>query len=196
MRTRLFAALLLAAVGIAGVAKAEGGGIITGKVEATPAKYLEDTVVYLRALPGTYPSQKRVMDQQGMKFVPHVLVVTQGDTVTFLNHDKVDHNVYSPDGEGYNLGNFKQGENASYTFKKTGVYSQLCSVHPEMLAFIFVGQNPYASVVDAKGNFTIKDVPPGTWQLEVWNADKLKATEKTVTVVAGQTVTESLSVKR
>jgi plastocyanin len=190
---RLFATAL--ALCVASVARADGG-TISGKVDVQPAKYLEDTVVYLKSVPGTYAPKSYAMDQKGMKFIPRILVVTQGDTVKFLNHDNVPHNVYSPDGEGYNLGNFKQNEDASYTFKKSGVYTQLCSIHPEMLAYVFVGQNPYASAVDTKGNYTLKGVPPGSWQLLVWNANKLKAADKTVTVAAGQTVVENLSVKR
>ena len=172
------------------------GGTITGKVDVQPAKYLEDTVVYLKSVPGTYAPKKVAMDQKGMKFIPRLLTITGGDTVRFLNSDAVAHNVYSPDGESYNLGSFAKGEEASYTFKKTGTYTQLCSIHPEMLAYIFVGQNPYSAAVDSKGNYTLKDVPPGNWQLAVWNANKLKAPEQSVTVVAGKTVVQNLTVKR
>ncbi len=178
-----------------GTAWAEGG-TISGKVDATPPKYLADTVVYLKSVPGTYPPKTVSMDQKGLKFVPTIIAITQGDTVKFLNHDTVAHNVYSPDGEAYNLGTFKPDQEASYTFKKAGAYSQLCSIHPEMLGYIFVGQNPYSAVVDAKGEYVIKDVPPGTYQLAVWNADKLKAPEKSVTVAAGKTDQENISVKR
>lgn len=190
---RVLAAVVL--FSLPSMALAEGG-TITGKVDVTPAKYLEDTVVYLKAVPGTYAPKTLAMDQKGMKFIPRVMALTQGDTVKFLNNDGVAHNVYTPDGEGYNLGSFGKGESASYTFKKTGVYTQLCSLHPEMLAYIFVGQNPYSAAVDAKGNYTIKDVPPGTWQLAVWNANKLKAAEETVTVSAGKSVVQNLTVKR
>lgn len=190
---RLLAAVLL--LFLPSVVLAQGG-TISGKVDVQPAKYLEDTVVYLKSVPGNYAPKKLAMDQKGMKFIPRVMTITQGDTVRFLNSDSVAHNVYSPDGESYNLGSFAKGEEASYTFKKTGVYAQLCSIHPEMLAYIFVGQNPYAAAVDAKGNYSIKDVPPGTWQLAVWNANKLKAPDESVTVVAGKTVVQNLSVKR
>ena len=135
------------------------------------------------------------MDQKNMTFIPHVLVVTKGDTVKFLNHDNVAHNVYSPDNDAYNLGTFKQNEERTHTFDQEGAYTQLCSIHPEMLGYIFVGQNPYAAPVDAKGHYAIKDVPAGTYQLEVWNP-KLKAPAKSVTVAAGQTVTADLSLKR
>ncbi len=171
------------------------GGSITGKVQATPATYLADTVVYLRSVPGSWAPRKVSMDQRGMQFIPHVLTITQGDTVEFLNNDHVAHNVYSPDGEGYNLGTFKTSENATYTYRKAGVYSQLCSIHPEMLAYVFVGQNPYASAVDASGHFAIKGVPPGTYQLAVWNA-KLKSADRPVTVTGGASTQVDLSLQR
>ena len=193
--TMMLRTLTLAALGTASVALA-ADGTITGKVDATPAKYLEETVVYLKGAkaPGKAPETKS-MDQKAMTFVPHVLVISRGDTVNFLNHDNVAHNVYSPDNEGYNLGSFKQDEQRSYKFQKEGAYTQLCSLHPEMLAFIFVAPGPYAAAVDKKGNFTIAHVPPGTYQLAVWNSH-LKASDKPVTVAPGQTVTENLSLKR
>lgn len=183
-----------AACALATAAFAEGG-TIAGKVEVTPPKYLEETVVYLKSVAGTYKPKTHAVDQKGMKFIPQLIVVTQGDTVKFENHDNVVHNVYSPDNEGYNLGSFKQNENRSYTFAKAGVYTQLCSVHPEMLAYVFVGQNPYAAAVDKKGHYSIKNVPPGSYQLSVWNAH-LKGPEKNVTVTAGKTAEENLVVKR
>jgi plastocyanin len=186
--------LALAALTAAGAARAEGG-TIKGKVEATPPKWLEDTVVYLKEVPGTYPPKTHALDQKGMRFLPHVMAIVVGDTVKFLNHDTLVHNVYSPDGEGYNLGSFKQDEERTYTFSKAGTYSQLCSIHPEMLGYVFVGQNPYASPVDKKGAFEIKNVPPGTYKLSVWNSH-LKAADKSVTVAAGKTLDETISVKR
>ena len=195
-RRSTLARLLAAALGLAAShpALAEGGAI-SGKVDATPAKYLGETIVYLKSVPGTHKPRSVSMDQKGMKFIPHILLVTQGDTVKFLNHDNVAHNVYSPDNEGYNLGTFKQNEVRTQVFAKAGVYSQLCSIHPEMLGYVFVGQNPYAAAVDKKGKYVIKNVPPGSYQLAVWNS-KLKAPEKPVTVTAGKTVEENFTVKR
>jgi plastocyanin len=187
-------AFAAAAFTFAAAALAEGG-TIKGKVDATPPKWLEDTVVYLKEVPGTYAPKSHALDQKGMRFLPHVMAIVVGDTVKFLNHDTLVHNVYSPDGEGYNLGSFKQDEERTYTFSKAGTYSQLCSIHPEMLGYVFVGQNPYAAPVDKKGAFEIKNVPPGTYKLSVWNSH-LKAADKSVTVAAGKTLDESFSIKR
>ncbi len=178
----------------AGPALAEGG-TVSGRVEATPAKYLEETVVYLKGVKAPAKPQTHVMDQRNMAFVPHVLAVAAGDTVKFQNHDGVVHNVYSPDNEGFNLGSFKKDEERSYTFKQEGSYSQLCSMHPEMLAYVFVAPSAYAAAVDKKGHYTIANVPPGTYQVAVWNS-RLKGAAKPVTVTVGQTATVNLSVKR
>jgi plastocyanin len=187
----LFAALLLAAAAPA----AAQTGTISGKVEVTPAKYLAETVVYVVKAPGTFEAKTVSMDQKQLTFIPHVLVITVGDTVKFLNHDNVAHNVYSPDGTPYNLGTFKPNEDRTHKFDEAGSYSQLCSIHPEMLGFIWVNQNPYAAAVDAKGQYTIKNVPPGSYQLAVWNSH-LKAPPKQVTVAAGKTLQEDFAVKR
>ena len=187
--------LTLALCAAAALPAAAQTGTITGKVEATPAKYLAETVVYVVAAPGTFAPKTVPLDQKALTFRPHVLVVTKGDTVKFLNHDTVAHNVYTPDGTPYNLGTFKPGESRTYTFKKQGAYTQLCSIHPEMLSYVFVNQNPYAAAVDAKGHYAIKDVPAGRYELAIWNSH-LKAPKKAVTVTAGKPVEMDFDLKR
>ena len=177
-------------------ALAGGGGTITGKVDASPAKYLGETVVYVTNVAGSFGGKTATVDQKGMQFIPHTIAVTAGDTVQFQNHDGVDHNVFSPDNEGFNMGSFKPNETRSYTFKKPNVaYSELCSVHPEMLGYVFVGQNPFHAVVGGDGSFTINDVPPGNYQVAVWNP-KLKAAEQSVKVDAGGSASVNFSLKR
>jgi plastocyanin len=177
-----------------GVARA-AGGTVSGKVEVTPAKYLAETVVYLEGVAGVHAPQTHEMDQQGLKFVPRLLVITAGDTVKFMNHDGVAHNVYTPDGDTYNLGAFKNGEERTQTFKTPGAYSQLCSIHPDMLGYVFVSQTPYAVAVDDKGKYELKDVPPGTYQLKVWNSH-LPGASRSVTVPASGTAAVDLAVHR
>jgi plastocyanin len=187
-------AVLSLALLAAGPALAEGG-TVTGKVTAQPARFQDETVVYLKDVPAKRAPATHEMDQKNMKFVPLVLTVTAGDTVRFLNHDGEDHNVYSPDGEAFNLGTFKSGDSRSQTFEEPGVYRIKCSIHPEMLGYVFVATSRYAAAVDRKGRFTISDVPAGTWRLAVWNAN-LAGPEREVTVVAGKTVEEAITVKR
>jgi plastocyanin len=180
MRTLAAALTLLSAT-----AAAAAGGSVAGKVTAMPEKYLKDTIVYLKEVPGTYEAKTHTLDQKGLEFRPRILTITVGDTVKFLNSDGVDHNVYTPDGEAYNLGMFGKGQSRDFKFTKPGTYAQLCSVHPEMQAFIFVGQNPHAAVVQKNGAFKIEQVPAGTYQIAVWNP-KLKADDASVKIDAGK----------
>ena len=191
-KLRLAAAALACAAALPALGE---GGTVAGKVETTPPKFLEETVVYLKGVKAPDAPRTQSMDQKGLKFLPHVLVVAKGDTVKFLNHDNVAHNVYSPDVDPFNLGTFKQNEERTHTFNEEGPYSQLCALHPEMLGYIYVAPSRYAAAVDAKGHYEIKDVPPGSYELAIWNAH-LKGPSKKVTVTAGKAVTEDFALKR
>ena len=174
MKLRLLAVALAASVVLA---HSVAAGTITGTVKikgATPP-----TIVYVETAPGSVspPATHARVDQKGMQFIPYLLPIVVGTTVDFLNSDNVAHNVFSPDGESYNLGTWPKGETRPYTFKKIGVYTQLCSIHPEMEAFIVVLQNPFAAVADKDGNFKIADVPDGHYVLKVFSK-KLKKGDK------------------
>jgi len=186
------AALMIGA--LPGIAAAEGG-TVAGRVIVTPARLQDETVVYLKKARAPRAPTTSVMDQKGMKFVPMIVAVAAGDRVEFLNHDGVDHEVYSPDVEPFNLGTFPPGEKRARAFGKAGVYRILCHHHPEMLGYVFVGQNRHAAPLDRSGRYRIEGVPPGTYQLAVWNAH-LPEVERTVTVAEGGTVEESFALQR
>jgi plastocyanin len=192
MTARSIAALALS---ICSPAAFAAGGAVAGKVTADPEKYLKDSIVYLKEAPGAGAPKTVSMDQKGMEFRPHMLLITAGDSVKFLNSDGVDHNVYTPDGEAWNLGVFPKGQSRDHKFDAPGVYTLLCSIHPEMLAYIFVGQNAYAAVVKKDGSFKIEGVPPGKYQVAVWNP-KLKAEDVGVAVEAGKAATADFALAR
>jgi plastocyanin len=190
LRPAALAAVLLVAPGLAAA-----GGAVAGKVDVKPAKFADETVVYLKGLAPRRAPATLELDQRGIKFVPFILTAAVGDTVEFLNHDAVDHDVFSPDNESFHLGHFKVEEQRSYTFKKPGAYSIRCDIHPGMLAWIHVSESGYAAAVDRKGQFRIEDVPPGTYTLAVWNAH-LPGAERPVTVADGKTAEESFTLKQ
>lgn len=193
--------LWLAALAVVGFpAVARGGdapGSITGEVAAKPAKLRGGVVVHVQKAAGPFrpPAQPVVMDQKGMKFVPRVLPVLRGTTVSFLNSDPVRHNVFTPDGDKYNLGTWPTGESKPVVFAKAGVFRQLCNVHPEMEGFVVVLDNPYFAVTDEAGKFRIEGVPPGTYALTTWS-EKLAPGTAQVVVTAGQAATAKLELAK
>ena len=68
-----------------------------------------------------------------------------------------------------------------YIFKKQGVYTQLCNVHPEMQGFIVVLDTPYFVLTDEDGNFELKDVPPGNYTIKAWH-EKLHFDKERITL--------------
>jgi plastocyanin len=183
---------LLAFVAQTPQAKAEEHmGTIKGVVNS-PYVSRYPALVYIENMKGEFPPPKENphMSQKGMVFLPHILPVLKGSTVDFTNDDTVDHNVFSPPGSAtpFNLGIYGTGVKKTETFNKLGEVPILCIVHPEMSAFVIVLQNPYFSMSDAAGNFKIKNVPAGTYQLKIWD-EKIKGAAQQVTVQAGKTTT-------
>ena len=147
-------------------------GTIEGKV--SPGKA---SVVYVDTIAGkTFPapSDKPVMDQKGLMFNPHVMVVQQGTTVEFLNSDSVQHNVFWPSisgnkKEGHNLGTWPKGDKRPFKFDQAGVVPLLCNVHPEMSGYIVVSPTPYFAQTDSDGNYKIENVPDGKYNVVAWH---------------------------
>lgn len=176
------------------VAGAAFAGTIEGKVSAGKS------VVYVDAVAGkTFPapSAKPVMDQKGLVFNPHLMVVQQGTTVEFLNSDTVQHNVFWPSvsgnkKEGHNLGTWPKGEKRSFKFDTPGVVPLLCNVHPEMSGYIVVSPTPYFAETDASGNYKIENVPDGKYNVVAWH-EGMKTQTKPVDVAGTGKVEFTLS---
>lgn len=176
---------------------ADKTGSITGTLDP---KFLKrsDVLVYVDNVPGNHPAKDGEMDQVKLTFTPRVLPIVTGSSVIFKNSDDVNHNVNSPDNEGYDLGTHPKGKGAKYTFKKPGVYTQLCNVHPEMAAYVVVLQNPHWTLVkkDGDGSFKIAGVPPGKYALKIWGEGLKKkdfALSTPVTVEAGKPAAVSIA---
>jgi plastocyanin len=140
------------------------------------------------------PSIPVPMDQKGFEFVPRFLPVRSGTTVRFQNGDPEPHNVYSPEGR-YDLGTWRRGETRDHRFEAPGVYTQRCSIHPEMLAFVVVLATPYFAVPDPEGRFSIRDIVPGKYRLVV-TSPRQSEVEREVSLEDGKTLSVQLVVSR
>lgn len=115
------------------------------------------------------PSQPVVMDQRGLRFIPHVLPVVVGTRVSFLNSDPLQHNVFSASSaKPFNLGSYPLGVSRSVTFDRPGVVEILCNVHPEMGAYIVVLETPYFTLTDEQGRYRMEGLPLGVHSAWVW----------------------------
>ncbi len=175
-------------------------GSLKGKVKVFRARHSGDVVVYLEGAnlnkELSPPTEHAVLDQKNLVFIPRVLPILKGTTVDFKNSDDVQHNVFAPgDAEKFNLGTWGLGEEREFTFNNPGEVVILCNVHSEMVAYILVLENPYFSLTDKEGNFTIQNIPPGTYSVKTWH-EKQKSEPLEVTISVGMTEEIHLELKK
>lgn len=187
---------MMAMAVVAMMSLAASAGTISGKVSGVSG----ESVVYVEAIAGkTFPAPaaKPVIDQKGLVFTPHIVVVEQGATVEFLNSDKVAHNVFWPSVGGnkkltHNLGTWPQGEKRPFKFDNPGAVPLLCNVHPEMSGYIVVSPTPYFALTDKSGAYKIENVPDGSYSVTAWH-EGAKNQSKPVAVAGGSKADFTLS---
>jgi len=195
--TSCLLALALIGPSVPGFAAKPAGGSIDGDVTTTPAKFRAGVVVHLEGVKGPFhpPGAPVDMNQKGLQFVPRVLAVMRGTAVRFVNDDSVNHNVFSPEGDKFDLGAFSKGQSVTHVFEKPGAFVQLCKLHTDMIAYIVVVDSPYFAVTDAAGHFHLDGVPPGHYTVRAWS-ERLPEVSREVTVVAGEGAHADLEMKR
>jgi hypothetical protein len=110
------------------------------------------------------------MDQTNLAFTPRVLPVVVGTTVVFPNHDEVPHNVYSSSPTKiFNVGIYPRGDRRLVTFDRAGEVVLMCNIHPHMVAYVLVLDQPYFIVSSDDGRFSLKDLPPGKYTVTAWH---------------------------
>jgi len=113
-----------------------------------------------------------VLDQKGCIYVPQIFAVQTGQKIIVKNSDPCVHNVHpKPTVDGNTESNLPQmpgGADLTFTFDRPEAFLKFqCDVHSWMFAWVTVVDNPYFAVSDKDGKFTIKNVPPGKYTLQV-----------------------------
>lgn len=157
-------------------------GDIAGKINGGNPGHM---VVYLEGAGSSSGSQTVTLDQKNKVFIPHVTAIQKGGKVCFKNSDKFAHNVHSLGPEKFNFAQIA-GREKCMTLATPGVYPIVCDMHPEMSAYVYVADNPFFARPNASGGFTIKNIPPGDYQVVVWQP-KGKKVSQAVKATGGTT---------
>ncbi len=132
-----------------------------------------------------------VYDQEKCRFNPRVLLIRPKMSGVVLNSDPVGHNFHTISSGIYNI-NKKMKAEASFTvaknkIRRSGIVRAKCDIHSWMQGWWVVAKSPYTVLSDEDGNFSITDVPPGTYTLKIWH-EKLGEAEQTVVIKASETM--------
>jgi plastocyanin len=116
------------------------------------------------------PPCTAAIKQSGRLFVPDLVVISAGSSVSFPNMDPIFHNVFSLSRiKSFDLGNYPKGERRSVNFAKPGIVYVNCRLHPNMAATIVVTPNRWFTKVGPAGTFSIPDLPPGRYSVVAWH---------------------------
>ncbi|MFZ0477638.1 MAG: carboxypeptidase regulatory-like domain-containing protein [Terriglobales bacterium] len=135
------------------------------------------------------PSNEPEFDQKGCMYSPHVMAVDVNQKFKVVNSDQTTHNIHPLPAAGTgNIGWNKSQPpgappiDADWKAQEVAIPVK-CNIHPWMHGWHVVVKGPYA-ITDDSGNFTIKNVPAGSYTVTAWQEEYGTQTAK-VTVAGG-----------
>jgi plastocyanin len=161
------------------------------RVTQANGKPLPGAVVTVHALGAAPPPAapvQAVMDQLDLAFVPDVLVIPVGSTVSFPNTDKTGHEVYSfSPAHRFQLGLYRGKPYPPEHFDRAGLVTLGCNIHDAMLAYILVTDAPYYGRTGMDGTWSQPDIARGRYRIAVWSprfAETGQTLQRDITVEA------------
>jgi len=155
---------------------------------------LAECIVYLRDVKysGGVPSTSVELDQKGCIYTPHVFGIQAGQELLIKNSDATLHNIHSmpKKNKEFNFAMPKvvKTKKSKFDVSEDPFYIK-CDVHPWMKTWVLVSDHPYFAVTDSNGNYEIKGVPAGTYEVVCWQEKfKKKAIIETITVGDGEVI--------
>jgi hypothetical protein len=168
-----------------------GQGAEDEEVVVSPAGELANVLVYVKNAPaGGTSATPASIDQKGCRYYPHVQAVVVNQPIQIKNSDATLHNIHAmPETNSqFNEGQPVQGMVATKKFDKVEMkpFRIKCDVHGWMKSYMAVMPHPYFSVSQMNGQFSIANLPPGTYTIVAWH-EKYGQQEQQVTVGAKET---------
>jgi len=142
------------------------------------------------------PIKKARILQKNAEFRPHVLAVTPGTRVQFINLDRFFHNVFSyTPGAKFNIGRRATNTIYSRTINTTGKINLFCDIHSQMNATIVSLETPYFSQPSKSGVYLLKGLPAGKYRIEIIHPDFPKS-ETEITVKRNDKLEQSFTLSK
>lgn len=109
------------------------------------------------------------IDQVDRMFVPHVSVLPVGTAVSFPNHDRIRHQVYSfSAAKRFTLDLYSGTPSRPVVFDRPGVVALGCNIHDSMIGWVLVVATPWTATTDARGLASLEGLPAGRYRVRAW----------------------------
>jgi hypothetical protein len=154
-------------------AKKHSGPVYPEAVVANSNGTLKNVLVYVKSgLEGktfAVPGDAVTLDQDGCIYKPHVVGIQARQNLRVVSSDNTAHNIHPMPkvNREWNVSQSPGADPIIQSFSRPEVSIPVkCNQHPWMRAYIHVLSHPFYAVTDGEGNFEIKGVPPGKYEIE------------------------------
>ena len=185
---------------------------------------VKDVVVMLTGIEKGKPFQFQPpqIEAKDCRFLPFVNVVRDNNKVSVVNMDPVMHDIqayetselgprvlfniplpmnpHHPKAAGSDAEYHKHIPGHPMTqeihmTKGRRIFVMQCGFHAYMETWGMAVDNPYYALTDESGQFTISDIPPGTYKLVAWHPEERTIVEREVTIPTKGSVTANFEIQ-
>ena len=157
---------------------------------------LKDTVISIQGIKKgkPIPTKMQVFNIDRCHSDQYVIGVRNGENILVENKDPIRHEIvtYEINDASYvtqksNKAIIKQSSQirSAYVGKDADQFLIKCNLHPFLQTRGFMVDNPYYAISDEDGNFSLKDIPPGTYDVLAWHPF-IPTRKGTVTIEEGK----------
>jgi len=174
-----------------------GGEVPDERFILGPGSTLSNAVVSLEKVPGApKPAPRTItLDNVKCRFVPHVQATTTGSTIKITTQDSgVLHSAMALARPGFNVSVSSPDHPVERKLTHPGWIPIKCAVHGWMQAHVQVFPHDFFAVSGKDGEFRLRGIPPGKYQVKVWH-EALEEAQREVTVEPGKTAELNLELK-
>ena len=139
-------------------------------------KGLKNAVVFIEAAPAgktADPEKLNIVENNGCLYAPRILAMQKGERLRVRNNDPKLHIPHSYLKERtvfmLSLPFRSTALDATRKIRDPGILKLVCDTHSWMTGFVHVFDHPYFSVTNEQGEFSIPNLPAGSYTLKVWH---------------------------
>ena len=141
---------------------------------------LKDTVIAIQGVKKgkPFPTKMQSFNIDRCHSDQYVIGVRNGENILLENKDPIRHEIATYEINSASYVNQKSNKaidkessqiRSAFVKKDTDEFLIKCNLHPFLQTRGFMVDNPYYAISDDEGTFTLKDVPPGTYEVLAWH---------------------------
>lgn len=152
------------------------GGIPNEQLVVAADRGLANILIFIRNKdippPPKHMPGPTLIEISGGRYKPHFSVLQSGQELVIRNTDPVLYQAQVATIHNYPMDVIiPVGRSQSRRFEQSERIPArvMSNTHPAMEAWVFIHSNPYACVSKENGAFEMKNVPYGTWEVQLWH---------------------------